>query len=186
MKKFDDIERNIIMVVPNQPPVQIFANAASATIKGAEAEISWIVFDGFRFDGNGGLTDAKYNSFIGLAGLPPGKSATDLKIDRLSKWKYVISGQYDWDMIDGSWSANISYSWRPVAYSDVLNAPAFAQPAYGLINAGLSYTRGKTTFSVYRRNLANKNYTTGSALSLNYYSWGGEPRTHGIKVAVKM
>jgi iron complex outermembrane recepter protein len=89
-------------------------------------------------------------------------------------------------MIDGSWSANISYSWRSFAYTDVLNTPAFAQPAYGLINAGLSYTRGKTTFSAYGRNLANKNYTIGSALALNYYSWGGEPRTYGIKVAVKM
>ena len=180
---FKDIERTVVTTVNNQP-VQTLANAATATVKGVEAEVSLIVFDGFRIDGNAGLTDAKYDSFVGLVGLPPGAKATDLKFDRLSKWRYTIGAQYDWNMFNGAWSANASYSWRSFAYTDVLNTPELAQPAYGLLDAGLSYKRGDAKYSLYGRNLTNSIYSQTKSLGFNYFALGGVPRTYGMQVAV--
>jgi iron complex outermembrane recepter protein len=181
---FKDIERTVQTVVNNQP-VQTLANAASATVKGVEGELSLIPFEGFRIDGNVGLTDAKYKSFVGLVGLPAGKNATDLKFDRLSKWRYTIGAQYDWNLLDGAWTANASYTWRSAVFTDVLNTPQLKQPAYGLLDAGLSYKHGNFRYALYGRNLTNKLYAVAKSLGFNYFAFGGEPRTYGVRVGVE-
>jgi iron complex outermembrane receptor protein len=182
-EKFKNIER-IIQTNVGAVPVQTLANAASASIKGVEGEMSWIVFKGFRIDGNFGLTDAKYKKFVGLVGLAPGVDPTSLKFDRLSKWKYTIGGQYDWSALDGEWSINSSYTWRSFAYTDVLNTPALAQPAYGLLDGAMSYKRGKVTYGLYAQNITNEFYAVSKTKAFNYFAFGGQPRTYGVRVGV--
>ena len=171
-----------MVTVVNNQPVATLANAASATIKGFEADASAILFEGFRLDGNVGYTDAKYSRFVGLVGLAPGVDPTTLQFDRLPKWRYTVGGEYERGLFGGRIAADASYTWRSFAYTDVLNTPQLAQPAYGLVDASLSYKKGHVKYTLYGRNLTNQVYSVGKVLALNYFEFGGVPRTYGIQV----
>jgi iron complex outermembrane recepter protein len=178
-ENYQNIERTLTITVNNQP-VQSLVNAASAIVQGVEAEVSVIPFRGFRIDANTGLTDAHYDTFNDL---PPGVNGSSLRFDRLSKWRYTVGGAYDRPVGEGTLSANASWTWRSFAYTDVLNTPQLAMPAYGLLDAGLSYRLKNFRYSLYGRNLTNRDYWTIAAQGLNYFRSGGQPMTFGAEIA---
>lgn len=179
-EKYDDIQR-IVQGSANGQAVQSLFNAASATIKGVEVETSVLPFHGLRFDGTLGYTHAKYNSFVGLTGLPAGISATDLEFDRVPKWTYHIEGSYTHDIGSGRLSGRVAYTHRSHVFTDVNNTPELEQDAFGILDASLSYDRGALKISVFGRNIGNTFYADIRSRGTGYQAYGGSPRTYGVQ-----
>lgn len=183
--KYDDIQRIVQVPIPGESPAQNLFNAAKATIKGIEAELSVMPVRGLRLDANVGYTDAKYDSFNNLTGLPPGVLATDLRFDRVPKWTVYLGANYDVEVGDDSKvSAHVGYAWRSHVFTDVLNTPALEQKAYSLVDASLKFTKGMFSVSVFGRNLANTEYADINSANTGYNAFGGQPRTYGVQVGI--
>ncbi|HEX8400786.1 MAG TPA: TonB-dependent receptor [Allosphingosinicella sp.] len=185
-QKYDDIQRLVQFAVPGESPNQQLFNAAAATIQGIEIETSALPFPGLRLDANIGYTDAKYDSFNNLTGLPVGADPTDLEFDRVPKWTVYLGANYDHDFgVDQKVSLHAGYSWRSHVFTDVLNTPFLEQDAYGLFDASASYTRGRYSVSVFGRNIFNKEYAEIKSAGIGYNEFGGSPRYYGVEFGVE-
>lgn len=187
LQKYDDIQRIVQIAIPGESPAQNLFNAARATIKGIEAEFSALPARGLRFDINLGFTDARYDEFVGLTGLPPGRQATDLDFDRVPRVTLYLGASYETDLPGdgGNLSGLVSYAWRDHVYTDVLNLRELEQEAFGLLNASLRWTRGDWSVSIYGRNIANIDYADIRSANTGYNAFGGQPRTYGAQVALR-
>lgn len=184
-QKYKNIQRLVQFSVPGESPLQQLFNAAQATIQGVELEASVLPARGFRIDGAVGYTDAKYDSFNNLTGLPAGVSPTSLEFDRVPKWTASISANYETDIgADSKLSMRAGYTWRSRAFLDVLNTPIFEQKAYGLLDANIALTKDRWSVSVFGRNLANREYAEIKSAGLGYNAFGGSPRYYGIELGV--
>lgn len=183
--KYDDIQRIVQVPIPGESPAQNLFNAAKATIQGIEAELSVVPVRGLRLDASLGYTNAKYDEFNNLTGLPPGKLATDLRFDRVPKWTVYLGANYDVEVgPDGKVSAHVGYARRSHAFTDVLNTPALEQRAFSLVDASLKFTKDIWSVSVFGRNLANTEYADIYSANTGYNAFGGQPRTYGVQVGV--
>lgn len=84
-----------------------------------------------------------------------------------------------------------SYTWRSKIYFEDDNNPAYAQPAYGLLNlrAGVTFDKGRWDLAVWGANLLDKKYlmdagNVGENFNLGTYI-PGAPRTFGISISGK-
>lgn len=185
-QKYKDIQRLVQFAVPGESPLQQLFNAAEATIQGVELETSVLPFRGFRIDGAVGYTDAKYESFNNLTGLPAGVSPTDLEFDRVPKWTASVSASYETEVAeDTDLSMRVGYTWRSHVYTDVLNTPFLEQEAYGLLDANIGLKHGRWSASVFGRNLANQEYAEIKSAGLGYNAFGGSPRYYGIELGIE-
>lgn len=185
-QKYDDIQRLVQYAVPGESPAQQLFNAAAATIQGLELETAFMPVRGLRFDGSLGYTDAKYDSFINLTGLPAGVSATDLRFDRVPKWTAYVGGSYETDLgNDSSLSFRTGYTWRSHVFTDVANTALLEQKAYGLWDANISYQRDRWSVSLFGRNLANTEYAEIKSPNIGYNAFGGQPRYYGVEFGVR-
>lgn len=185
-QKYDDIQRIVQFSIPGESPAQQLFNAAKATIQGIELETAFAPVRGLRFDGSLGYTDAKYNSFNNLTGLPPGVSPTSLRFDRVPKWTAYVGGSYEADLGgDSTLSFRTGYTWRSHVFTDVLNTPVLEQKAYGLWDANISYERERWSVSVFGRNLANTEYAEIKGANIGYNASGGMPRYYGVEFGVR-
>jgi iron complex outermembrane recepter protein len=182
-QKYDDIQRLVQFAVPGESPLQQLFNAAKATIQGVEVEVSAAPVRGLRIDGTLGYTDAKYDSFNNLTGLPAGVAPTDLEFDRVPKWTAYLGGSYEADLgPERKLRFHAGYSWRSKVFMDVLNTPFLEQEAYGLIDASAALELGPWTVGVFGRNLANKEYAEIKSAGIGYNAFGGSPRFYGVEV----
>ena len=185
-QKYDDIQRLVQFAVQGESPSQQLFNAAAATIQGAELEVAAEPIKGLRIDGTVGYTNAKYDSFKNLTGLPAGVSPTDLKFDRVPKWTAYIGATYNTHIGENNTlGAHIGYSWRSHVFVDVLNTRFLEQPQYGLLDASLELGIKQFTFGVFARNLANVEYAEIKSAGIGYNAFGGSPRFYGIEFGVK-
>ena len=185
-QKYDDIQRLVQFAVPGESPTQQLFNAAAATIQGVELEVAAVPIKGLRIDGTVGYTNAKYDSFNNLTGLPAGVSPTDLKFDRVPKWTAYIGATYNTDIgQNNTLGAHIGYSWRSHVFVDVLNTRFLEQPEYGLLDASLELGIKQFTIGVFARNLANVEYAEIKSAGIGYNAFGGSPRFYGIEFGVK-
>lgn len=184
--KYDDIQRIVQVPIPGESPAQNLFNAAKATIKGVEMEVSMAPTRGLRFDANFGYTDAKYDSFNNLTGLPAGVLATDLRFDRVPKITVYVAGNYEFDLPGdaGEMSLHAGYAFRSHVFTDVLNTRALEQKAYGLFDASLKYTTGMWSVSLFGRNIGNVEYADIKSANTGYNAFGGQPRTYGVQLGV--
>ncbi len=184
-QKYDDIQRLVQFAVPGESPLQQLFNAAQATIQGIELETAFAPVRGLRIDFNIGYTDAKYNSFNNLTGLPAGADPTDLKFDRVPKWTGYAGINYTTSLGSGEISLHGGYSWRSHVFTDVLNTPILEQDGYGLLDASMTYSFDRWSLGVFGRNIANTEYAEIKSAGLGYNAFGGNPRYYGVELGFK-
>lgn len=180
---FANIERTVNQSIDNQL-VQTLTNAASATIKGAEVELSALPLDGLRLNLSSGFTDAAYRTFTGL---PPGLNGEELQFAEVPKWTYDVGGSYTFGVpgVNGQFSFNTDYAWRSLVNTNVLNIPQEIQRAFGLLNATFAYNTGPWHFALFGRNLQNTFYAETVGETVSWMDWGGIPRTFGVEFGFK-
>lgn len=191
--KYKDLQKqlNVPLVVNGQPnQVTIFVNAASATVKGIEAEATAKLFDGFTLRGVLGYQDAKYKRYDAPTA---GYNLASAPLDRAPKWQWTVDATYEVPLgSDYKFAANASAAYT----ARNLNTQAIDDPlgntylnARTLVNASLTVAQmdDKYYLKLVGRNLTDKRYRIASQnvaglwLNSNY----GAPRYYGLELGVK-
>lgn len=166
-------------------PTTATKNAASARIKGLEAELSTTPVENLFLGGTLAYTDAKYKEFFSL-----GVDQSDQKFQNVPKWTYSLSGAYTIPVSFGRFRAQADWYWRSSADmfpAGGLAKPARIQKAYGLLNGRLSLQLDEPNieFALWGKNLTDKRYFNvafdnfDTAGTINQYL--AEPRTYGVE-----
>src|SRR3546814_390730 len=90
---YKDLQKQIVVPIEvNGLPFQLtrFFNAASATVKGIEAEATAVPVDGLTLRAVLGYQDGKYNDYV--TPIPAGYDLSSAPLDRLPKWPWTVDG----------------------------------------------------------------------------------------------
>jgi iron complex outermembrane receptor protein len=160
-------------------------NAATATVKGVELDVTALLFEGFTLSGNVGYLDAKYKRFF--ADVDSDGIATDnsgLKFRRAPKWNYTLSANYERPIGPGTMYLQGTWHYLGKHEMTFLNNPALRNPGQDLIDGSISYKINKTMISGFVRNLLKEDgWTIGfDVQGLWSYAAPRTPRTYGIAV----
>jgi iron complex outermembrane receptor protein len=195
---YTDIQRLALEEVPltvnSTGRIQRLINAASATIRGVELELSALLAEGFKIDASVGYVDASYDKFEGFDadGVPGYNPVTDpaaaksKKFERVPETTFNVAASYDRPLaIGGEMGFRVSYNWTDEYFNDALNAPIIRQESYGLLDASVNYKneKGNIVVSLFGRNLADEEYFDFALdNALTTQTWGGMPRTYGVRL----
>jgi iron complex outermembrane recepter protein len=161
-------------------------NAASADIKGVEAEFQFAATDNLRLSLSGSYVDATYQDFLESALIPGTTNRLDSSGNRLQRTPETqVSAGVDWTTGAGSMADaltfTLAYSWQ----SDMLWATdnIAKEGSYGLLDARIKLSPPDAPWSValFGKNVTDELYRT------NIISFFGEevsqfgaPRTYGL------
>jgi hypothetical protein len=170
----ESLEQQDKILMGGNSAVQNLVNAANAKIWGTHFAGSWIVVTAFRLDANIGYVHERISPFVGFPQLSPSSGPA---------WTFNVAGTHSFKVpnLSGNWDPRTSYAYRSSSRSGDLLTPN--NPRYGILDASLSYTVGAWRISAFGRNIQNTVYGPLSR-SIGHFSYPGQPRTYGIKVAV--
>ncbi|MEE4450650.1 TonB-dependent receptor [Novosphingobium resinovorum] len=190
--KYKDLQKqlNVPIEVNGQPnQVTVFVNAASATVKGIEAELSASPVEGLTLRGVLGYQDGKYNSYTAENA---GYDLSTAPLDRAPKWQWTLDGAYSLPLGSDyklTLNGNVAYTGRN------LNTQAIDDPlgntflnARTLVNGSITLAQADDRYyvRVIGRNLTDKRYRIGTqnvaGLWLN--SQFGAPRYFGVELGL--
>ncbi|MEH3157894.1 MAG: TonB-dependent receptor [Sphingomonas taxi] len=145
----------------------ITTNAAKARIKGAELESTAVLTRDFAGAGSSvalsgtlGYIDARYRRFIG----PTGVDVANVRVfQNTPKWTASGTLTGNLPLGDGLVTANSTVSYRSLTHQFETASPFLDQPAYTLLDAGITYAFGegrRYSIGVYGKNLTDKRYKT--------------------------
>jgi iron complex outermembrane recepter protein len=192
--KYKNLQKQI--VVPqtiNGQSFQVtrFFNAASADVKGIEAELTAIPVHGLTIRGTLGYQDGKYNRYD--TPIPAGYDLASAPLDRLPKWQWSMDGTYEHPVFgdfSGFVNASVSFTDRNL-FSQSIQSPD--QNAYlekrTLVNAsiGVNGPHNAYTIRFIGRNLTDKRYKNSELIVGGLWSFAnyGMPRTFAVEGTVK-
>lgn len=196
-----DIQRSTLVSVPPVPPSTIpgtatlLGNAGKVRIRGLEAELTAVLFEGFTVQASGALVDPKYIRYADLTG--------DRSFERFSgvfKKQYSIGADYTTPIGDSAQiKLHVDYAWRskvpldpyfyaPNPENDAIVASTTG-PALGLLGARASIEfLDRFEIGVFARNLTNeREYVQNQIVApVGYVSATyNEPRTYGVTASVE-
>jgi iron complex outermembrane receptor protein len=180
--KYNGIQRNRVVPGPAGPVTRI-DNAASATIKGLEAELIARPTSNFDMAASFAYTDTKYKSFV-----LSGADVSANKFPFVPKYTYSLSANYEQPLNEfGSLSLHADWSYRDDVEFVVINRAPLRQSAYGILSARatLDFTdQPGLRVAVFGTNLLKKKYNVGAVeVGLGYdVLYRGEPRIVGVEV----
>jgi len=141
-------------------------NAAKARFKGVEAELFARLARGFAGDGSqitlagtAGFIDAEFMEYIGNTGVDV---SAFRKPQNTPKFNASATLGADMPIGAGDLNANLTVSHRSRTQQFEIANPYLDQPAYQLVDAGVTYRWADDRFSlgVYGKNLTNERYIT--------------------------
>lgn len=172
-------------------------NAAKSHIKGFEADVTALPFEGFTLTGSVSYLDAKYEDFpyidpLSISPANPQGVITNLKGQRLQnapKWAASATATYIFDVAGGSSKASLSYSYVGKKYlTAIVNVPrSTIQPTH-IVDGNVEWTPdgSRFTFGAWVRNLFDNRYM---AAAFDSPGFGGfvsymPPREYGVTAKV--
>ena len=158
-------------------------NAASATIQGAEAELSMSPVQGLRFDLALGYTDATYDEFIDpLAGSD--YSGNDLV--GAARWSGSAGATYSFPLSAAlRGMLHVESNYRSSSFTTTDNDPAFRQDGHNLVNARIGIEDGDGRYGLYvwGKNITDERYVQGGFNFLgNTFIRRNVPESWGIEI----
>jgi iron complex outermembrane receptor protein len=169
----------------------ITQNAASANIKGVEAEFEFAVTPELRLSLSGSYVDPKYENFIETAINPSTGQRLVSTGNRLQRTpKEQISAGVDFTTSLGKWddalNFHVAYSWQSDLFWNTDNIAR--QEPYGLLDVrvGLAPRDADWEVALYGKNVSDKLYRVNAiAFFGEEVSQFGAPRTFGIDLSWK-
>jgi iron complex outermembrane recepter protein len=189
---YKQIQRQVIRIIRGAPSVFV-SNAAAATVKGAEAELTVAPAEGLQLRAGVGYTDAEYDAWNFVD--PITGARENLSRNRFAlvpKYTYRLAAQYSRDL--GSATVHASANWNGTSkyWLSPENRPDFVQEGYGLLSARLAIEIHDEDweFAVFGNNLTDKYYQTfGSVYGLPAGALlvpvSGQPRMVGASVTYR-
>jgi iron complex outermembrane receptor protein len=164
----------------------VVENAAAATIKGFEAELTVLPVEGLTLAGSVGYLDARYDKVDARTSLTGNEN-----LQNVPRWNASVSGEYSVPVGPLGLTARIDYSYRSEVYYELLNSPRARQPGYGILNGRITLKSdrgdGPWALAVFGTNLTDTQYYT--AMTDYYSSLGfvngmpGRPREFGVTLS---
>lgn len=191
---YSDLQKQIVVpITVNGQPNQVtrFFNAASARVKGIEAEATLIPTEGLTLRGVLGYQDAKYRQY--LTPIPAGYDLSTAPLDRAPKWQWSVDSTYSTPVSDKlklAVNANLSYVGRNLFTQSIADPRdnTFLR-ARTLLNAAitLSDLDDRYTLRLVGKNLTDKRYETASQVvgGLWTFTLYGPPRYYGLELGTK-
>jgi iron complex outermembrane recepter protein len=184
--KFTDIQAQSISA-----GVVYLLNAASAHVKGFEAEAEWIPIDRLDIQATASYLDATYTSFPNAPTNTPRPNgvtdATGNTLPHAPRWTFNTGLQYTIPSSSGSYRLGTEVSYNNGFYWDPDNV--IRQPSYTLVNASVLWKSldGKYDLSVWGKNLAGaKYYVYATSQALGETGAPAFPRTFGFTVGLHL
>jgi iron complex outermembrane receptor protein len=161
-------------------------NAATAEIKGVEAEFQVAATERLRFHLAGSYVDAKYEDFLESAINPSTGQRLDSSGNRLQRTPETqVTGGVDWTIGLGQWgdalSLSVIYSWQSDMFWATDNVSE--EPSYGLLDARLALAPPDAPWeiAVWGKNLDDELYRVNIIPFFGEeVSQFGPPRTYGV------
>jgi len=183
----------IVPIAGSTNTATLLGNAGKARIRGLEAEVTALLFDGFTLSLAGALTDPKYTDYKDAGG-----DRSFERFNGIPKRQFTIAADYTHALGTGtSLSLHADYAWRgKVPLDQYFYAPnpenaaivqATTGPALGLVNARASIAFRNFEIGVYGRNLTNERKMVQNQFvaPVGYISTTySEPRTYGVTASV--
>jgi iron complex outermembrane recepter protein len=180
-----------IVVAGQSNQVTRFFNAASARVKGIEAEATLMPTDGLTLRGVLGYQDAGYRSYV--TSIPAGYDLSTAPLDRAPKWQWALDGTYSVPLNEGfkvTFNGNINYTARNL-FTQSIDDPrnnTFLR-ARTLMNASITFAEADDKFWLrfVGKNLGDKRYETASQVvgGLWTFTLYGPPRYYGLEAGLK-
>jgi iron complex outermembrane receptor protein len=112
---YDNLQVNQFLILPSGTEATIVTNAAKATYRGGELEMTALVGGGWQIDGSFGYVDPQYQTYLTLDPAT-GKqinAANEAKFPYVSKTSISAGVQYDFAPMDwGDLSVRMDYSYK--------------------------------------------------------------------------
>ena len=176
--------------MPTPPRVSTF-NAASARVKGIEAEATIIPTQGLTLRGVLGYQDAKYLKYV--TPIAAGYDLSTAPLDRAPKWQWALDGTYTAALTD-QWkvtlNGNVNYTGRNLFTQSITDPRdnTFLR-ARTLLNASITFAESddKYWLRLVGKNLTDKRYETASQVvgGLWTFTLYGPPRYYGVEAGLK-
>lgn len=190
---YEDLQVRTTCIDCGPFPVLILGNAAAATSKGFELELSALATDNLLIAAGVGYSDATYDTFEGVTNNRTRmlEDASGNHIPVAPKWTLNVTVQHQARLADGTLTSRLDYSYLDDRYSiqGVLNDSYSFLPSQSLLNARLSYGphNGNWSLSAWARNLTDNKSLIYANFRSAFGSRGGvgmyqEPRTYGISL----
>ncbi len=165
-------------------------NAATASIQGAEFELTWLATEDFTVRANLGFLDAGYDDFLVDLGTPGSPNIVDfssLDFRRAPDVTASLAGDYEWELGQGSALLHAGARYLGRHEVDFANKPELTNDFQTLIDASFSYNYNDWYFSVFGRNLTDEDgYQIGfDVAGLWSYAAPRSPRTYGVEVGMR-
>lgn len=142
----------------------VVLNAAEATIKGFELDLTATPIDGLLLEASLGYVDAGYDGFEFDEALV-GVSVTD-KIVKTPKWSSALGMSYRIPVSDSSYiTPRVDWTYSGSYFNNAINSPQIFQDSYHLINLGIAYDNEDNGWGL---SLAGKNLTDEKYISAGF------------------
>jgi iron complex outermembrane receptor protein len=174
-----------------RPGVTDISNAASATIKGVEAEVAATPWPSLQLAGHAAWLDAAYIRYvaIGLGGVTG--DAAGHRLNNAPAWSGSSSASYELAAGSaGTVTLRGDVSWQSRVFFTPFNNAIDSQEAYGLVHlrAGFEPRSRRWELAVYLRNAGQREYITGTATNVMLPAFNGrpgEPRHWGTEFTLR-
>jgi iron complex outermembrane recepter protein len=173
----------------NGVPVNVYANAGKAHVRGMDAQWVWRPTQALSINAGLGLLSQRFLQFgIGADGLPIAAGSAhffdspSVAINSTVQYALPLGPDRGAATVEGGWS------YRSRTYFDNSHSVTSSQDPYSTYNANLSYRfpREHLSATLYGDNLSNRVYLvrTGNLLSSLGFTEGqfGPPRTYGLRL----
>jgi iron complex outermembrane receptor protein len=166
----------------------ITENAGVADIKGLEIELTAMIIEGFEIGGSYAYLNAIYTKFAGTPNAGGTGNFSGKILRQAPENSFNFYGKYSYDLSNGSRvAAKISYRHQSISYYDPDNNDLATIPAYGILDARLSWTSedDKWDVALWMKNMQNTEYRThvftqrGGRIAFALF---GAPKTIGATV----
>ncbi|MDE2403229.1 MAG: TonB-dependent receptor [Sphingomonadales bacterium] len=179
--------------------IQYIDNIPSVRSQGVEGDLAWAPSKWVSLNASIAYTDAKYLSYANapiapensIPGTPQVQDLSGKRLPGVSKFAYSLGVDLA-RPVGGDFEAYLHADWlhRSSFNSTATNSIYGVVPAYGLLNGriGLRTANGRFDFSLWARNLTNRNYY----ISRSPGNFGlitaavGDPRTFGATFRAKL
>ena len=192
--KYTDIQ--LLTFVSDAPPgtLPIITNAARATIRGLDFQLSYQPVPKFKLKLAATLMDAYYDEYnaIDPNNLTDDPNRSGDQLPQAPDLSLVLGGEYRWKMFDeAELKFSLDYRYQSEVYFTPYNDPAVRQEAYSLLNSSLRYENSKNnwyaefyinnvTDELYAQNIIRLDPVVGTKRI-----WG-EPRNFGLRIGYRL
>jgi iron complex outermembrane receptor protein len=170
-----------------------FTNAASAEVKGLEAQFTWLVSESFRLSGSYAYNDAEYTDFITIDRTTIEQELVNYsgnKLNRAPEGKAGLAASYLVPLGNGgSLLFSGIYTWVDEMYSNPSNSENGKMDSWDRFDARMTWTAAsqKLAITAFVKNIADDRHSTdasGGTISDGYLRTEllSDPRMYGLQL----